>query len=183
MPHLRKGTIIKIDQEDQNGGKLWKSCLIQQIQKYLFLSTVLNLTGVTTNPTILKRRSVKLLLAYERNQNNRTDSYPYSDNRKNGRRNDRGCSSYHRRTGKDTFIKVPVNQAGLQAIKSWKEGYLITGTAIYTELQGYLAINNGADYIAPYYNRMQNQGIDAMKWLIRCGLRSNVRKDQQNISS
>ncbi|HAP8255329.1 TPA: PTS sorbitol transporter subunit IIA, partial [Enterococcus faecium] len=23
MPHLRKGTIIKIDQEDQNGGKLY----------------------------------------------------------------------------------------------------------------------------------------------------------------
>ncbi|MGC3221148.1 transaldolase family protein, partial [Enterococcus faecium] len=43
------------------------------------------------------------------------------------------------------------------------ERYLITGTAIYTELQGYLAINNGADFIAPYYNRMQNQGIDAMK--------------------
>ncbi|BDP80803.1 hypothetical protein EfmAA290_14790 [Enterococcus faecium] len=53
--------------------------------------------------------------------------------------------------GKDTFIKVPVNQAGLQAIKKLKkEGYLITGTAIYTELQGYLAINNGADYIAPH---------------------------------
>ena len=113
-----------------------------------------------------KRRSVKLLLAYERNQkNNRTDSYPYSDNRKNGRR-------------KDTFIKVPVNQAGLQAIKKLKkEGYLITGTAIYTELQGYLAINNGADYIAPYYNRMQNQGIDAMK--VIDSLRTEIERTQR----
>lgn len=58
-----------------------------------------------------------------------------------------------------------------------KEGYLITGTAIYTELQGYLAINNGADYIAPYYNRMQNQGIDAMK--VIDSLRTEIERTQR----
>ncbi|BDP73791.1 hypothetical protein EfmAA96_15760 [Enterococcus faecium] len=40
---------------------------------------------------------------------------------------------------------------------------MITGTAIYTELQGFPNKGKVHDYIAPYYNRMQNQGIDAMK--------------------
>lgn len=54
---------------------------------------------------------------------------------------------------------------------------MITGTAIYTELQGYLAINNGTDYIAPYYNRMQNQGIDAMK--VIDSLRTEIERTQR----
>ena len=36
-----------------------------------------------------------------------------------------------------------------------------TATAIYTKMQGFLAMEAGADYIAPYYNRMENMGIDA----------------------
>lgn len=111
-------------------------------------------------------------------KNNRTDSYPYSDNRKNGRRNDRGCSSYHRRTGK-RYVYQGAGESSRPSSdqKVEKEGYLITGTAIYTELQGYLAINNGADYIAPYYNRMQNQGIDAMK--VIDSLRTEIERTQR----
>lgn len=56
MPHLRKGQSLKSIKRIRMGKAIWKSCLIQQIQKYLFLSTVLNLTGVTTNPTILKKK-------------------------------------------------------------------------------------------------------------------------------
>ena len=42
-----------------------------------------------------------------------------------------------------------------------KEGYHITATAIYTVIQGFLAIEAGADYLAPYYNRMENLNIDS----------------------
>ena len=41
------------------------------------------------------------------------------------------------------------------------EGYKITATAIYTVFQGLLAIEAGADYLAPYYNRMENLNIDS----------------------
>lgn len=64
--------------------------------------------------------------------------------------------------GQDVYVKVPVNKDGLRAIKVLKnENVKITATAIYTKMQGYLAIEAGADYIAPYFNRMENLNIDA----------------------
>lgn len=63
---------------------------------------------------------------------------------------------------RNVFIKVPVTEAGLAAIKQLKrEQVHVTATAIYTKFQGYLAIEAGADYIAPYFNRMENMNIDA----------------------
>lgn len=59
------------------------------------------------------------------------------------------------------FIKIPVNEPGLKAIKELKRrGINVTATAIYTKFQAYLAIAAGADYIAPYFNRMENLNID-----------------------
>ena len=61
------------------------------------------------------------------------------------------------RLGRDTFIKIPVSAAGLPAIKALAaEGVNITATAIYSTMQGILAILAGAHYIAVYYNRMEN---------------------------
>ena len=40
------------------------------------------------------------------------------------------------------------------------EGVGVTATAIYTTLQGYLAIQAGADYIAAYRNRMETLDIN-----------------------
>lgn len=62
---------------------------------------------------------------------------------------------------RDVFIKVPVNEVGLKVIKTLKkEGVNVTATAIYTKFQAYLAIAAGADYIAPYFNRMENVNVD-----------------------
>lgn len=62
---------------------------------------------------------------------------------------------------KDIFIKIPVTKDGLKAIKELKsKGINVTATAIYTKAQAYLAIVAGANYIAPYYNRMDNLNID-----------------------
>jgi len=59
------------------------------------------------------------------------------------------------------FIKVPVTEQGLQAIRALKaQGIGVTATAIYTKVQGLLAMEAGADFIAPYYNRMENMDID-----------------------
>ena len=59
------------------------------------------------------------------------------------------------------FIKVPVTEQGLKAIRALKaRGIGITATAIYTKIQGLLAMEAGADFIAPYYNRMENMDID-----------------------
>lgn len=62
----------------------------------------------------------------------------------------------------DIFVKVPVTKEGLKAIKQLKtENVNVTGTAVYTKMQAYLAVAAGADYVAPYFNRMENLDIDA----------------------
>jgi len=60
------------------------------------------------------------------------------------------------------FIKVPVTEQGLKAIRALKaKGIGVTATAIYTKVQGLLAMEAGADFIAPYFNRMENMDINA----------------------
>ena len=68
------------------------------------------------------------------------------------------------RLGKETYIKVPVDEVGLKAIKALKdEGYNVTATAVYTSMQAILAAKQGADYIAPYFNRIEDLGYDALE--------------------
>ena len=58
------------------------------------------------------------------------------------------------------FIKVPVTMTGLKAIKALKkDGANVTATAIYSKQQAFLAMEAGADTVAPYFNRMENMGI------------------------
>lgn len=58
----------------------------------------------------------------------------------------------------DMVVKVPATENGLAAIKLMKkEGIQVLATAIYTAQQGFMAALCGADYLAPYVNR-----IDAM---------------------
>ena len=65
--------------------------------------------------------------------------------------------------GKNTYIKVPTIPEGLKAMRILsKEGYNITATAIYTPLQAYLAAKAGADYAAPYVNRIDNLGTNGI---------------------
>lgn len=62
------------------------------------------------------------------------------------------------------YVKIPVTEEGLKAMRVLKaEGVNITATAIYTKIQGFLALEAGADFIAPYYNRMEQMDIDAAK--------------------
>lgn len=64
-------------------------------------------------------------------------------------------------TGRETYIKIPAVREGFKAMKILSDkGYRITGTAVYTPLQAYLAAKCGALYIAPYVNRIDNLGYD-----------------------
>lgn len=63
---------------------------------------------------------------------------------------------------KAVYIKIPVTPEGLKAIRLLKkEGAKITATAVYSKTQGFMAMEAGADFIAPYFNRMENLDIDA----------------------
>ena len=66
--------------------------------------------------------------------------------------------------GENTYVKIPTVPEGLKAMKQLsKEGYKITATAIYTPIQAYLAAKAGADYTAPYVNRIDNLGTNGIE--------------------
>ena len=65
--------------------------------------------------------------------------------------------------GKNTYIKIPAIPEGIKAMKALKAaGYRVTATAIYTPMQAYLSAKAGADYVAPYINRIDNLGADGI---------------------
>lgn len=65
--------------------------------------------------------------------------------------------------GGNFFVKVPVTSEGLKAISVLKElGFNVTATAIFTVQQALLAATAGADYVAPYVNRIDNFSSDGI---------------------
>ncbi|NLP21509.1 MAG: fructose-6-phosphate aldolase [Erysipelotrichaceae bacterium] len=66
--------------------------------------------------------------------------------------------------GENTYIKIPANPEGFKAMRLCKEaGLKVMGTAIYSKMQAYLSAKSGADYIAPYVNRIDNLGYDGVE--------------------
>lgn len=66
--------------------------------------------------------------------------------------------------GKNTFVKIPVTEEGIKAIKTLSdEGISVTATAIFTPQQALLAAAAGAKYAAPYVNRLDNIAINGIE--------------------
>ena len=69
--------------------------------------------------------------------------------------------------GESFYIKIPVTKSGLEAMKLCsKENIRVTATAILTPMQTLAAAKNGANYVAPYVNRMENVGQDAKEAIL-----------------
>ena len=65
--------------------------------------------------------------------------------------------------GVNTYVKIPTIPEGLKAMRILSsEGYHVTATTIYTPMQAFLAAKAGADYAAPYLNRIDNLGADGV---------------------
>jgi len=80
------------------------------------------------------------------------------------------------------YVKIPVSTEGLRAIKAVrKEGIKVLATAIYSAEEGFLAAQSGAEFLAPYVNRMDNYGdgvqnvIDLQKMLNNYGMDQNTQ--------
>ena len=69
------------------------------------------------------------------------------------------------------YVKIPVTKEGYKAISMVKEaGMKVTATAIFTQQQAFLAANAGADFVAPYVNRLDNissHGIDVVSDIVK----------------
>ena len=130
---------------------------IQEIQKaYEYFP----ITGVTCNPTILKKtgrnpfevlKEIRAFIGVDADLHVQVVSAKAED-------------MIQEVLGKNTFIKIPVVKEGLKAMKLLHaEGANITGTAIYNQMQGYLAGMAGAAYVAPYVNRIDNLGYNGVQ--------------------
>ncbi len=59
--------------------------------------------------------------------------------------------------GERVWIKIPVTSQGIKAIKQLnQDGIKTTATAIFTPQQALMAAKAGADFVAPYVNRLDN---------------------------
>ena len=121
--------------------------------------------GVTTNPSILAKYGkppYEALLAIREFIGNKAElhaqvvSTTAEDMVEEGRK-------IERILGNNTYIKIPTVPEGLRAMQVLRgEGYHVTATAIYTPMQAYLAAKAGAEYAAPYVNRIDNLGADGV---------------------
>ncbi len=122
------------------------------------LCEILNVWGVTTNPTIITKenkpfleviREIDEVLSEDQMLFVQVVSTDYESIVKEGR--------YIASLRKNIVVKIPVTADGLKAIKTLhKEGIKILATAINNATQGFVAALNGAEYLAPYVNRMSN---------------------------
>lgn len=59
--------------------------------------------------------------------------------------------------GGDFYLKIPISEAGLKAtMELKKKGVKVLVTAIFTPAQALMAAVAGADFVAPYVNRLDN---------------------------
>lgn len=64
----------------------------------------------------------------------------------------------------NVYVKIPVIPEGIKAMKILKEKNIkITATAIFTPQQALMAATAGADYVAPYVDRLDNISADGVK--------------------
>lgn len=131
---------------------------IEQIKE---LNDLLTITGVTTNPTILTKSGREAMdvvkdLCEVLSEDQLLFIQTVQTSFEGIMEEAKMISSIR---NKNMYVKIPVTHEGLRAIKECKKlGIHTLATAIYSADQAFLAAMNGAEYLAPYTNRMCNYG-------------------------
>ena len=135
------------------------------IDRIMALYRCYPIDGVTTNPSILAKcgrppyealREIREFIGSKAELHAQVVSTTAEEMVEEGRK-------IERTLGNNTYIKIPTIPEGLRAMQILRgEGYHVTATAIYTPMQAYLAAKAGAEYAAPYVNRIDNLGGDGV---------------------
>lgn len=131
------------------------------------------LAGVTTNPTIIaaEKRTLSELLPdiIEIVGDKMLHIQMISSKAEDILREAKAYKSKYS-LGDNYFVKVPVSKEGYKAMPMLKEaGFNVTATAIFTQQQALVAARAGADWVAPYVNRLDNissHGIEVVKHIV-----------------
>jgi TalC/MipB family fructose-6-phosphate aldolase len=140
---------------------MFDSANIGDIKKY---GEYFPVCGVTSNPSILKAeghveffahfREIRSIIGFDKTLHVQVIAEAYDGILKD-------AEAVLKNIDDKVYIKIPTTEEGLKAMIALKKnGVHITATAIYSKIQGFMAIAAGADFIAPYFNRMENIDID-----------------------
>ncbi|OPD21259.1 transaldolase [Clostridium botulinum] len=130
------------------------------------INDIYPLDGVTTNPTIISKekkdfmgilREIRNVIGEEKMLHVQVIGSKAEDMIEE-------TVYLNKKIGGNLYIKIPVTEQGIKAMKKLsKEGYKITATAIFTAQQALMAAKAGAEFVAPYVNRIDNLMGDGIK--------------------
>ncbi|MDR3651337.1 MAG: transaldolase family protein [Paludibacter sp.] len=131
------------------------------------------LAGVTTNPTIIaaeKRPLSKVLPDIIEIVGDKMLHVQMISNTAEGMVREAKAYKTKYSLGDNYFVKIPVSKEGYRAMPMLKDaGFNVTATAIFTQQQALVAARAGADWVAPYVNRLDNissHGIEVVKHIV-----------------
>ncbi len=115
--------------------------------------------GVTTNPTIISKEKADFFKLIETIRDiigsDRMLHIQVTSDEASGMVKE--AEIIRKAVGDNLYIKIPISRQGLKAtIELKKRGFNITETAIFTQQQAMMAASAGADFVAPYVNRLDN---------------------------
>ncbi len=132
------------------------------------------LAGVTTNPSIISNehtdfwpllKEIRAIIGYDKMLHVQTVQ-------KTADKIVEEAKLLKKELGGNFFIKIPISEEGLKAtmeIKRQKLDIGVTITAIFTPAQALIAAKAGADFVAPYVNRLDNilgDGINVVEEIV-----------------
>ncbi len=122
--------------------------------------------GVTTNPTIISRehtdflkliKEIRAIIGPDKMFHIQTTADTSDAIVEEGKR-------LQEVVGGNFYLKVPISPEGLKATMALKKiGLNVTMTAIFTQQQALIAAKAGADYVAPYVNRLDSIVSDGVR--------------------
>ncbi len=130
------------------------------------------MSGVTTNPTIIskEKRSFLDILKQIREIIGQDKMLHVQAVSKNADEIVKEAEYITNTIGGNIYIKVPVIPEGIKAMKILKSKEIkITATAVFTADQALMAAVAGADFVAPYVNRIDNisgNGVNVVKEIV-----------------
>ncbi|PWD98726.1 transaldolase family protein [Marinilabilia rubra] len=144
---------------------------IEEIKKLLHYFP---LQGITTNPTILAAEGKKLSVILPELVKLVGDKMLHVQmiSEKAERMLDE-AKKYREICGDkcDFYAKIPITEEGFRAIPMLKKsGIKVTATAIFTHQQALVAARAGANFVAPYVNRLDNissHGIEVVNHIVK----------------
>lgn len=117
------------------------------------------LAGVTTNPSIISKENTDFWTLVEsiREIIGPDKMLHVQTTQKKAEGIVEEAKLLRERLGENFYVKIPIGEEGLKATMMLKKlGIGVTVTAIFTPAQALLAAMAGADFVAPYANRLDN---------------------------